>query len=89
MNRPNDDLVKRIEDICQDDLNIPKPSLSAQTRLAEIKGLDSLGMINLFMAMESAFGVRFTTDEMAAVKSIGDITELISAKSNGSGGRQT
>ena len=35
-------------------------------------------MVRIVMAVESEFGVRFTTDEVAGIKSVADILKKIS-----------
>lgn len=39
---------------------------------------DSVAMVRIVMAVESEFGVRFTTDEVAGIKSVADILKKIS-----------
>ena len=39
---------------------------------------ESVAMVRIVMAVESEFGVRFTTDEVAGIKSVADILKKIS-----------
>jgi len=81
MHKPsNDEILARIETILAEVLEIESVGVTAQTRLEEIEDLDSFGVITVFMSLEESFGVRFTTDEIDATKTIGDILEGISKK---------
>jgi acyl carrier protein len=59
----------------KDDL-IVVPELSA----ADVDNWDSLAQIQLIVAIEKEFKIRFVTSEMAALKNVGDMAELIQRK---------
>jgi len=41
---------------------------------------DSVAMVQIVLATEQEFGVRFTTDEVASIKSAGDMLKLLGTK---------
>jgi acyl carrier protein len=43
----------------------------------EIEDWDSIAHVNLVLAIEEEFSIRFTTDEVASVKSVGDFMAVI------------
>ncbi len=45
--------------------------------------MDSLDLIELLCILQSEFGVRLTSEEFEAVATLGELTELIRIKSNG------
>jgi|688.fasta_scaffold1616207_1 acyl carrier protein len=49
-------------------------------KLGDIDEWDSLGNFNLLLAFEEFYDVRFSMDEMAVLKSIAKIIEVLSAK---------
>jgi acyl carrier protein len=48
--------------------------------LRESLGLDSVDVVGLVMRIERQFRVRLATDELAAVKSVGDLLDLMEVK---------
>ena len=58
--------------------------LTEDTTADDIGGWDSLAHINLIVALEQAFGVRFATAEIGGLKesgqNVGSLLELIEAK---------
>ena len=60
-----------------DDINIT-PEMTAN----DVDGWDSLSHINLIVAIESKFNIRFSQKELVALKNIGDLLRSISSKIN-------
>jgi acyl carrier protein len=54
--------------------------LSRSTTANDIKGWDSLMHINLIVAVEKEFKVRFTTLEVMSFNNVGDLADLIVRK---------
>ena len=48
--------------------------------LRESLGLDSVDVVGLVMRIERQFRVRLATEELAAVKSVGDLLDLMETK---------
>jgi acyl carrier protein len=55
-------------------------SISRNTTAADIDGWDSLTHIQLLLIVERRFGIRFNTGEMAAMKNVGDMADVISRR---------
>ncbi len=53
-----------------------------QNRLA-IYGWDSLSHVNLIIAVEAKFGIRFSQKELLTLRNIGDMYSTIEAKIGG------
>ena len=51
-----------------------------ETKASELPGWDSLSHINVIMAVEERFHIRFKTSEVLKLKSIGDLQRLVTAK---------
>jgi acyl carrier protein len=55
-------------------------TISADTTATDIEEWDSLRHIELLVAVEQEFGVRFNTGEVAGLKNVGEMVQLIAAK---------
>ena len=61
-------------------LDLPRHRLTPEATLAEDLGLDSLGGIELAQALEERFALRITDDELAEVRTYGDLERLVLRK---------
>ncbi len=60
-----------------DEINI-RPEMTAN----DIDGWDSLSHVNLLMAVEKGFGIKFTTKEMLTFKNVGDLLNSVQSKTS-------
>jgi len=58
----------------------PNLQLTPATTANDVPGWDSVMHINLIVAAEKEFGVRFTTAEVMSLRNVGDLTNLIAKK---------
>lgn len=58
----------------------PGLELKRSTSAKEVEGWDSLTYINLIVAIESEFRIRFTTAEITALQNVGELADLIGRK---------
>ena len=63
-----------------DELGLEDWQMDDETTAAEIPGWDSLSHANVILAVEKAFGVRFSSVEVLKLKSIGDLQRLLDSK---------
>jgi acyl carrier protein len=63
-----------------DHLGVEQERLTEQASLSQDLGLDSLAGIELATALEDRFSLRITDDELAAVKTYGDLQRLVLRK---------
>ena len=56
--------------------------LASATTADDVPGWDSLTHIDLIVAIEKHFKIRFTTGEVTALKNVGDLMDLIASKSS-------
>lgn len=64
-------------------LRVPVESLSAASNNASVPGWDSVGHLNLVLAIEEHFHVRFTTEEIARMTDLAAIRSLLDGKDHG------
>ena len=58
----------------------PTLEISRSTTANDVEDWDSLNHINLIVAVEREFKVKFTTAEVLALKNVGDLMDLIARK---------
>ena len=66
-------------DIFEDDTVV----LGPLTVAADVENWDSFNHINLIVAVERAFGLRFKTAEFESLRNVGEFVELIAIKLDG------
>ena len=57
-------------------------TLADDMMASDIDGWDSVTHINLMFGIEQTFGVRFKGNELAEVKNIGELKQVLVSKSN-------
>lgn len=58
----------------------PTLAVGAETTAKDVADWDSLTHIQLLVAVEQAFGIRFNTGEVAGLANVGEMVTLIGAK---------
>ncbi len=71
-----DSVTKLLRDIVDDDGVVLNDSTTAQ----DIPGWDSFNNINLMVAIEKTFGVRFKTHEIEGLRNVGELLDLVGQK---------
>ena len=74
------DRLARLNEVFQDVFDDDDLSINPGTTAEDIEAWDSLKHVSLLFKVEKAFGVKFTSSEVARLKSVGDLLELIEAK---------
>lgn len=54
--------------------------LKAQTSANDIEGWDSMSHVNLILAIENQFNIRFSQKELLVMKNVGDLLAAINDK---------
>jgi acyl carrier protein len=54
--------------------------ITRQTTASDIEGWDSLSHMNMVMAVEMKFKIRFALGELPALKNVGDLADLVRKK---------
>lgn len=63
-----------VVDVMADVFGVPREQLTVSTVQEDLPEWDSLGHLNLMLALEEAFDVSFSVDEMADLVSVAAIT---------------
>ena len=78
MNRQ--DLVNRVQDIFRDIFNIPGLDIYDGMTAYDLSAWDSLNHINLLVAIQQEFTIKFSLEELQHLNNVGEIIELILKK---------
>ncbi|HEX5736377.1 MAG TPA: acyl carrier protein [Blastocatellia bacterium] len=70
----------KLEELFAIVLEVPQVELTDLSSQASLRSWDSFAHINIISTLEETYGVRFTTDEIRNMKSLGDARRLLGAK---------
>lgn len=70
----------RLNDIFRDTFDDESIEIHDAMTAADVDEWDSLNHINLILAVESGFGVRFKTSEIGNLANVGEFLELLKRK---------
>lgn len=72
-------LTEVFQDVFDDDDIV----LTPRTTASDVPGWDSQAHVNLVVAAEARFGIRFRTAELESLHNVGDFVQLIARKKEG------
>jgi acyl carrier protein len=75
-----DDILAQLRDIMIDVFDIDDLEVTPATTAEDVEEWDSLSHVRLVVAAERKFGIKFTNSEIEGLKSVGDLVNLIAAK---------
>ena len=74
------DQLARLNEVFQDVFEDDDLKINRGTTASDVEGWDSMMHVTLLINIEKAFGVKFTSSEVARLTSVGDLLDLIEAK---------
>ena len=74
------DILNALTQVFRDVFDDDDIVLTAQTTAEDIEGWDSQAHVNLIVAAEMRFGVRFRTAELESLHNVGQFAQLIQTK---------
>lgn len=75
-------VLDRIKTLVEEEMNIPADTISLESKIAEDLGADSIDAIELIMGIEEEFDIEISDDEAMAIKTIGDLVNVINKLTN-------
>ena len=72
--------LANLQDVFRDVFEDDQLEVARETTAADVDGWDSLKHVALVVNVEKAFKVRFTSAEVAGLKDVGELVDLIEAK---------
>lgn len=76
----DDQIYEKLSGIFYDIFDEKDIVLTSNTTAADIETWDSFNHVNLIVAIESSFDVKFSTQEIEAMEDVGDIVLRLKAK---------
>lgn len=73
-------IAEQVQDIFREEFENDSLQISGDMNSSHIRGWDSLANINLIIAMEKTFKIKFVTTEIQKLTNIGDMISLIEQK---------
>lgn len=77
------DVYTALQDIFRDIFDDDEIELEASTSASDIPEWDSFNHVNVIVASEMKFGIKFLAAELDDLKNVGDFVTLIQKKQNG------
>jgi acyl carrier protein len=77
-----DQIYAGLDEIFRDLFGDDAIRLNPATTAADIPEWDSVNHINILVAVEVRFGIKFSTAEIEALRNVGDMAALIARKQN-------
>lgn len=72
--------MARVQDIFRDELDLDDLELTDETTADDVEEWDSLSHVQLVVALEKAFDVKFTSREILSWDNVGDLVDCIYKK---------
>jgi acyl carrier protein len=76
------EIYSQLTEVFRDLFDDDSISLTPETTADDIPGYNSLMHVNVILAVESRFNIKFRTSEVEALHNIGNLGELIELKLN-------
>ncbi len=76
----DDALKSEIIEIFEDVMDLDEPDIDETTTAEDVEEWDSLSHVRFLVAIERAFGIKFTNAEIEALTQFGDIVSLVRKK---------
>lgn len=77
------EIEAKLVDLLVDELGLEREKITLDARFEEDLEVDSLGVVELLMALEDNFGVKIPDDEAEAITTVGLAVDVVDAKVNG------
>jgi len=74
------EIESRIKNLLVSELGLDGEKVSAEARFEEDLEVDSLGVVELLMALEDEFGVKIPDEEAEEIGTVGEAVDIVVAK---------
>ena len=75
-----DALVERMSGVLVSELGLDESKITEEARFEEDLDVDSLGVVELLMALEDEFGVKIPDEEAESIMTVGQAVDLVHEK---------
>jgi len=73
-------LIEALQPIFSDILDVPDLVLTPEANASNVEGWDSLAHVNLVVAIEKTYKIKFALGELQDLKNVGEMADLILKK---------
>ncbi|MEG0691995.1 MAG: acyl carrier protein [Oscillospiraceae bacterium] len=70
-------MLEQVKEVLVEAINVDEALIVPGARLQEDLGIDSLSAVELAMELETAFDIRIEDDELANLKTVQDILDIV------------
>jgi acyl carrier protein len=74
------DIESRLTKLLVSELGLEQAKINPQANFEEDLEVDSLGVVELLMALEDEFGVKIPDDEAESIHTVGEAIDMVHAK---------
>ena len=74
------DIMSRVQEVFRDELELDDLVLTDETTADDVEEWDSLSHVQLVVALEKAFNIKFTSREILSWDNVGDLVDCIGKK---------
>jgi acyl carrier protein len=75
-------VTEELKNVILKQLNLDEYEINDETTAPEVPGWDSLSHVNIIVAVEEHFKVKFKSMEVLKLKNVGDLQKLVTLKLN-------
>jgi acyl carrier protein len=76
------EIEAKLTDLLVDELGIERDDITNDAKFEEDLDVDSLGVVELLMALEDNFGVKIPDEEAEQITTVGEAVDLVELKLN-------
>jgi acyl carrier protein len=80
MTSKTNSILDELQDICREVFEDPTLVLTPETTAKDVPNWDSFNHLNVVVAAEQRFGIRFRTSEVESLRNVGDFIDVIRTK---------
>ncbi|MBO5579886.1 MAG: acyl carrier protein [Prevotella sp.] len=74
------DILAQVQDVFREELEVDDLVLTDETTADDVEEWDSLSHVQLVVALEKSFGIKFTSREILSWDNVGDLVDCIEKK---------
>ncbi len=74
------DILAHVQEVFRDELEVEDLVLADETTADDVEEWDSLSHVQLVVALEKAFNIKFTSREILSWDNVGDLVDCIEKK---------
>ncbi len=70
-------ILEKVMELLAEQLDVDVDTMSADTKIADDLGADSLDVVDMLMTLEDEFGIEIPDEDIEGLKTVGDVAEYI------------